>query len=111
MSDHEFSGGSGRAHRAHHRVKMGASAIAYALIGVAILVVVNLIAHKLPTKLGSFQTDWRWDMTESKRFSLAPQTSKILGGLDRDITIRYFDRKNNLTGSVKDLLDQFPAQS
>jgi ABC-type uncharacterized transport system involved in gliding motility auxiliary subunit len=93
------------------RARMGASAIVYAIIGVAILVVVNLIANKLPTKLGSFQTDWRWDMTESKRFSLAPQTSKILGGLDRDVTIRYFDRKNNLAGSVKDLLDQFPAQS
>ena len=75
---------------------MGIGAIAYLLIGIAILVVVNLITYKLPTKLGSFQTDWRWDMTESKRFSLAPQTTKILGGLDREVVIRYFDRKNNL---------------
>jgi ABC-type uncharacterized transport system involved in gliding motility auxiliary subunit len=90
---------------------MGIGAIAYLLIGIAILVVVNLISYKLPTKIGSFQTDWRWDMTESKRFSLAPQTTKILGGLDREVVIRYFDRKNNLAGSVKDLLDQFPAAS
>lgn len=104
MSEHDMSGGSRRA-------KMGLGAIAYLLIGVAILVVVNLISYKLPTKLGSFQTDWRWDMTESKRFSLAPQTLKILGSLNKEVVIRYFDRKNNLAGSAKDLLDQFPAAS
>jgi ABC-type uncharacterized transport system involved in gliding motility auxiliary subunit len=104
MSEHDTS-------NSHRRAKMGASAIAYLFIGLAILVVVNLISYKLPTKLGSFQTDWRWDMTESKRFSLAPQTVKILGNLDRDVVIRYFDRRNNLMGSEKDLLDQFPAQS
>ncbi len=104
MSANETSGGQRRA-------KAGANALIYAVIGIAILVVVNLIAAKLPTKIGTYQTDWRWDMTASKRFSLAPQTTKILGNLDQDVVIRYFDRKNNLAGSVKDLLDQFPAAS
>ena len=50
MSEHEVTGG-------HRRAKLGIGAVAYLLIGVAILVVVNLISYKLPTKLGSFQTD------------------------------------------------------
>lgn len=104
MSEHDMTGGQ-------RRTRMGLGAVAYLLIGIAILVVVNLISYKLPTKLGSFQTDWRWDMTESKRFSLAPQTAKILGGLDREVVIRYFNRKNEFEGRVKDLLDQFPAAS
>ncbi|MSO21227.1 MAG: hypothetical protein EXQ56_12380 [Acidobacteria bacterium] len=93
------------------QTRYGINAVLYALAGLAILVVVNLIVARMPTQIGGFQTDWRWDLTATKRFSLSLQTTKILGGLDRDIQILYFDRKNNLGGSVKDLLDQFPAQS
>lgn len=93
------------------QAKYGLNSALYALAGLAILVVINLIVSRMPTKLGALQTDWRWDLTANKRFSLSLQTAKILGGLDRDIQVIYFDRKNNLGGSVKDLLDQFPAQS
>ena len=33
-----------------------------------------------------------WDLSKGRRFSLSDQTRKILGGLDQDVTILYFQR-------------------
>lgn len=43
----------------------------------------------------------RWDLSGSGRFSLAPQTVKILKGLDRDVTVTLFVQD---LGSTKEML-------
>src|SRR4029077_556731 len=62
------------------------------------------------SRLGKYNTNWQWDLTANKRFSLSPETLQILAKLDKNVELIYFDRKDNL-GAVKDLLDQFPLHS
>ncbi|HWP84425.1 MAG TPA: Gldg family protein [Terriglobia bacterium] len=92
------------------QAKYGLNATLYSLAGLAIVVIVNLIVLRAPTRLGEYSTNWQWDLTSSKRYSLSPQTVQILSKLDRDVQLLYFDRQNNF-GAVRDLLELFPAQS
>src|SRR5262249_43107589 len=60
-----------------------------------------------------YNTNWQWDLTANKRFSLSPETLQILAKLDKNVELIYFDHKENLgaIGGPKDLLDQFPLHS
>src|SRR3972149_1636475 len=92
------------------QAKYGLNATLYVLAALAIVVILNLIVFRAPTRLGKFNTNWQWDLTSNRRYSLSPQTVQILSGLDKDVQILYFDRQNNF-GAVRDLLDQFATQS
>ncbi len=81
------------------RVLEGANLAVYTAVGIAIVVLVNWLAD------GHNQ---RWDLTPSKQFSLSPQTTKILKGLDRDISIYVFDRERNLR-ERRDVLDMYSS--
>ena len=61
--------------------RLGLHGGAMTLVFVAIVTLVNVLAarHSL-----------RWDLSESGQFSLAPQTIKLLSGLDRDVTVTLF---------------------
>src|SRR3990172_3906523 len=83
------------------RAKYGANTAIYALIALAIVVVVNLIANRFVKQI---------DLTSSQIYSLAPQTVKVLAETDRDVEMLYFDRKENFAGA-KDLLEQYPIVS
>ena len=92
------------------QAKYGLNATLYALAALAIVVILNLVVLRAPTRLGEFSTNWQWDLTSNRRYSLSPQTVQILSSLDKDVQILYFDRQNNF-GAVRDLLDQFSTQS
>lgn len=51
-----------------------------------------------------------FDSTESKLYSLSDQTHTILGGLDRDVTISYFDRTSQFT-AARDMLRRYDNAS
>src|SRR5690348_1238598 len=92
------------------QAKYGLNSTLYILAGIAIVVIINLIAIQAPARLGKYNTNWQWDLTANKRFSLSPETLQILAKLDKNVDLIYFDRKDNL-GAAKDLLDQFPLHS
>ena len=98
--------------RATHQpqAKYGLNSSLYILAALAIVVIINLIAIRAPVRLGKYNTNWQWDLTANKRFSLSPQTLQILAKLDKNVELIYFDRKDNF-GAAKDLLDQFPLHS
>ena len=51
------------------------------LIAVALLVLVNFLAYKLP---------WRWDLTKSSQHTLSENTIDILNSLDREVELTAF---------------------
>jgi len=78
-------------------VLAGANFALYTLIGIALVVLVNWFVNR---------HDTRWDMTPNKKYSLSDQTRKILKGLNRDVTIYVFDRRDSFS-QRRDLLDMF----
>ena len=63
--------------------KSGGYAALYSAVFAAILAAANWLG---------VQYNETYDATERKLYSLADQTHKVLGGLERDVTISYFDR-------------------
>jgi ABC-type uncharacterized transport system involved in gliding motility auxiliary subunit len=70
---------------------------AYALVFVTILLVVNVLADRYNKS---------YDSTSNKRYSLSPQTAKIVKGLKQPATITYFDQTTRFE-QAKDQLEQY----
>jgi ABC-type uncharacterized transport system involved in gliding motility auxiliary subunit len=83
------------------QTKYAAYATVYILIVLTILVIANFLANR---------HDKSYDTTANKRYSLSPQTDKIIKGLKQDATITYFDRGTHFQEG-KDLLDQYTKLS
>ena len=83
------------------QAKYGLNVAIYALAALAIVVIVNLIANRYVKQI---------DLTANKRYSLSQQTDKILGNLNRDVDLLYFDRKSNFN-NVRDSLEQYAVKS
>ena len=80
------------------QTKYGAYAAAYVLVVFALVALANWAVNRHASK--------SWDLTSTKRFSLSDQTRKIVGGLDREVTIHYFDR-NDQFNQARDLLENY----
>ncbi len=83
------------------RVLEGANLALYTAVGIAIVVSANYFANRYTR---------RWDLTPSKKYSLSPQTLKILKGLDRDVSLYIFDRKESLREG-RDLVENYSKGS
>ena len=81
--------------------KLGGYAAVYTLVFVAILAAANWLG---------VQYNETYDSTERKLYSLSDQTHKILDGLDRDVTISYFDRTSQFT-AAEDMLRRYQNAS
>jgi len=90
-----FGGRSGR------RVLEGANVAVYTLVVIAILGLANWFVNG---------HDHSWDLTPNKKYSLAPQTAKMLKELSQDVTIYVFDRERSF-GERRDLLNMFSSAS
>ena len=75
----------------------GANFTVYTLIVIGILGLANWFVSR---------HDHSWDLTPNKKYSLAPQTVKLLKDLNQDVTIYVFDRERNF-GQQRDLLNTF----
>jgi ABC-type uncharacterized transport system involved in gliding motility auxiliary subunit len=71
--------------------------LAYLLVILAVLGAANWLANRHNKSV---------DLTSNKRFSLSDQTEKVVKGLNRDVTITYFDRTSSFQ-NAKDLLDRY----
>ncbi len=90
--------------RGGRRALEGLNFAVYTAVVVAIIVVANVFVNRNYHK--------RWDLTPDKKFTLSPQTIKILKGLDRDVTIYDFDRQaGSQSQTMRDLLDNYGAQT
>jgi len=87
--------------RGGRKVLEGANFAVYTLVVIAILAVANwfVTGH-----------DHSWDLTPNKKYSLSPQTAKLLKDLKEDVTIYVFDRERSF-GERRDLLNQFSGAS
>jgi len=68
--------------------QLGTNAIILSVAVIAILVLLNFL---------SFRHSKRFDLTTDKQFSVSDQTRKIVGGLQRDVTIVRFARPSDST--------------
>jgi ABC-type uncharacterized transport system involved in gliding motility auxiliary subunit len=87
--------------RSGQRVLEGANVAVYTLVGIAILGLANWFVSR---------HDQTWDLTPNKKYSLAPQTVKLLKDLNQDVTVYVFDRERSF-GQRHDLLDMFSLAS
>ncbi|MGB2620986.1 MAG: GldG family protein [Candidatus Acidiferrum sp.] len=65
------------------QTKYAAYATLYIIVTLAVVTVANILANRY---------DKSYDATSNKRYSLSPQTIKIVKGLKQDATITYFDQ-------------------
>lgn len=82
-------------------VRAGGYSGLYILVFVAILVAVNWLG---------VQYNETFDATSRKLYSLSDQTHKILGNLDRDVTMSYFDRTSQFE-VAEDMLRRYENAS
>ena len=79
--------------------RMGANSLLAILLLVGILAIINFLADR---------HGGRWDLSESQHFSLAPQTYRVLGELDRDIKVTVFSHSRSPGfGAYRDLLESY----
>src|SRR3990172_6448202 len=83
------------------QAKYGLNTALYVLGALAIAVLINLIDNHFVKQV---------DLTANKRYSLSPQTVKILDELRQDVELLYFDRQLNFDQAT-DLLEQYKVQS
>lgn len=79
------------------QTRYAAYAVLYLLVVIAAAVVVNVLAKRY---------DKSWDFTANRRYSLSPQTAKIVKNLKQNATIYYFDQSTHF-GAARDLLGEY----
>jgi ABC-type uncharacterized transport system involved in gliding motility auxiliary subunit len=79
------------------QTRYGAYLFTYLVIIIAVLGATNWLANR---------HNKSYDSTSNKRFSLSEQTDKVAKGLQRDVTITYFDKTTEF-GRARDLLDRY----
>ncbi len=82
-------------------VKYGAGTFIYGIIIFAIIVIINLIAYKVPK---------RWDLTANKIYSLSPESKKVANMVPKGTVILAFFEGGN-AGAVEDLLKTYDYAS
>lgn len=77
------------------------SLIAYILIVVAVLVVINVVVAR---------HDHTWDLTKNHRYSLSPESVKIVSELHQPLDLIYFDRAEQFA-HAKEFLSRYQRSS
>ena len=84
--------------------KAGAYSTGMIVIAVAIVIVLNMVAEKLPSTWTSL------DLTSSKLFSLTEQTKEYLKNMDEDVTIYVLvseENEDTILGQTLDLYEDY----
>jgi len=89
-----------------YRSLLGRRATRYG-VNAAVMVLLVLGVSGLVQAL-SVQHNWRWDLTETKRFSLSPQTIQLLGNLRTEVSaIGFFRSDQPGKRTAEDLFKQY----
>jgi ABC-type uncharacterized transport system involved in gliding motility auxiliary subunit len=83
------------------QLRHGSNSAVLILVVLGILAGVNYVAYRRPLKK---------DLTKGQRFSLSDQTKKVVGGLEDDVRILYFQRAAELAGA-DERIKQYEALS
>lgn len=88
------------------QARYGSNALVLTLAFVGILVVINLIVY-------NNVDDWklRWDLTEDKENTLAPETLDVLESLPQGVVARAFYTGRTSTATAEELLDEYAFNS
>ncbi|MCU1328175.1 MAG: ABC-type uncharacterized transport system involved in gliding motility auxiliary component-like [Bryobacterales bacterium] len=82
---------------ASRQAKQGATAGIYVVLVIAILGIANWLAKDYNKTV---------DVTANKRFTLSDQTKKVVGGLQKDINVYYFEKADRFE-QARDILDRY----
>ncbi|HET8646555.1 MAG TPA: Gldg family protein [Vicinamibacteria bacterium] len=83
------------------QMRYGANTAVLVLTMLALLVGVNYLANR---------RNKSWDLTKGQRHSLSEQTVKVLDGLQKDVTLTYFERSSQMQPG-KERLEQYRQRS
>ncbi|HSQ26163.1 MAG TPA: Gldg family protein [Anaerolineales bacterium] len=84
------------------QARYGSNALVLSLAFVGIVVMVNYLVY---------QNSKRWDLTEDKQYTLAPETIGALESLQEPVTAKAFYTARLDTTTTKDLLEQYKYYS
>lgn len=85
------------------QAKYGAGSAAATLLVLGVLAVICIMTARHSA---------RYDLTMNKQHSLAPQTTKILQGLDQEVKVTgFYQGQGGAIGPARDLLDQYAHAS
>lgn len=88
-----------------HNVSMGAYSSITIVIGIALTVVVNLIAAKIPTKYTNI------DITSNQLYTITDQTKEMLGTLEDDVTIYVISSEKDADTTLTQTLKCYEEES
>lgn len=83
------------------QMKYGANSLVLVVVVLGILGTLNYLMVRNPKK---------WDLTKNQRYSLSPETKKLVSSLAEDIKITYFQKAKEV-GEGGDRLKEFAAAS
>lgn len=86
-------------------LKNGSYSAAITVIFIAIIIVINLIIEKLPSKYTQF------DISEQKLYSIGEQTAEMLKDLDKDVTIYQVAQSGSEDENISKLLQRYEDES
>lgn len=81
-----------------HNISMGAYSSVTVVIGIALAVIVNLIAAKIPVKYTNI------DITSNQLYTITDQTKQLLGKLDEDVTIYVINSEDSADTTLQQTL-------
>lgn len=84
-----------------HKLAARGSLIAYIVIVAAVLVAINVVASR---------HDHSWDLTKNHRYSLSPESVKIVADLRQPMELIYFDRSSEFP-HAKQFLGRYQRES
>lgn len=88
------------------QVRYGSLTAGSVVLVLVILVAVNMVSNGASWPVRVPGLSKRWDLTQSKQFSLSDQTKKILSELKSPVTIKVFYQSQQLP-EYKDRLDEY----
>lgn len=86
-------------------ISMGAYSSITIVIGIALVVVVNLLAAKIPTKYTNI------DITSNQLYTITEQTREMLGNLEDDVTIYVLSSEKNVDTTLAQTLKCYQEES
>ena len=86
-------------------LKNGSYSTAITVVFIAIIIVINLIVGKFPSKYTQF------DISEQKLYSIGEQTAEMLKNLDKDVTIYQVAQSGSEDENISKLLQRYEDES
>lgn len=88
-----------------HNISMGAYSSITVVIGIALSVIVNLIAGQIPTKYTNI------DITTNQLYTITDQTKELLASLNDDVTVYVLSSEDGVDSTISQTLKSYEEAS